>query len=687
MEWGILAEELKSEVYEPVVSQQKLAAITSVVPYTAVCLFISLLVIIFVRSIQELSRANKVTLRAAERTDDDTSSRVLPDPVKERTWWFRDEISDVQRSHNIMRDQLLKQYESLEDQVRIKTAELHNKMEELEVALSRVEEEKLNTQNALQVKEEALSTQERLMHSVAHDLKTPLNGILAPLESCNIHSVRALIVGLESPVFSGDEKLELKDAYLSVRRLKRLTEDLTKYAEDVRFGRINPQVFVLGILHTQSQFDFQSQFQDKNLSFTTEFTPESCVEWQVYGDYYRISQVCNNFIQNAIKFTKPGGRVTMRIKARGKLERPKVQGDRESSHSSGSMAHLPSQFSNEDSSNSGKGKEGLDWHVEYFEFEVEDNGIGMADEDLSKIFEPWHQLADDKTHNEGYGGIGLGLAICQFWVTKMDGKIEVSSRRAPSVNERGRTIFQVLLPLRVNRLSRRNSTNSSKLSVRTSGSDALPAPRVANESSSTSSTTIVAHDIPPTPVQETIPSPTPHQTFKMSQKRNCRILIAEDEPINQRVVQRMLTKDGFHHISFAQNGFEAIEAVSRAETQGEQFNLILMDFQMPHIDGPLAATVIRRMPHIVQDRLTIVALTAYDDDKSKRECLSAGMNDFITKPISHNVLRDTLMRHLSLPSVPENEDEDDSDTSPAFPRSPASPDSEKPSPTADTAQP
>jgi K+-sensing histidine kinase KdpD len=83
-----------------------------------------------------------------------------------------------------MRDQLLKQYESLEEQVRNKTSELHRKMEELEVAVARVEEEKLNTQNALQVKEEALATQERLMHSVAHDLKTPLNGILAPLESC-----------------------------------------------------------------------------------------------------------------------------------------------------------------------------------------------------------------------------------------------------------------------------------------------------------------------------------------------------------------------------------------------------------------------------------------------------------------------------------------------------------------------
>lgn len=172
--------------------QGKLAAITSVVPYTVLCVIISILVIIFVRSIAELSRANKCTLRAA-RTGDDDSSRILPDPVKERTWWFSDEIADVQRSHNIMRDQLLKQYESLEECVRTKTYELHVNMEELEVALSHVEAEKLNSQNALKVKEAALATQERLVLSVAHDLKTPLNGILAPLESCKNHLSTLLI--------------------------------------------------------------------------------------------------------------------------------------------------------------------------------------------------------------------------------------------------------------------------------------------------------------------------------------------------------------------------------------------------------------------------------------------------------------------------------------------------------------
>src|SRR5208282_58064 len=168
----------------------------------------------------------------------------------------------------------------------------------------------------------------------------------------------------DSPVFSGEEKAELKDAYLSTRRLKRLTEDLTKYAEDVRFGRLNPQVFTLGILHTQTQFDFQSQFSEKNLDFTAEYSPESCADWQVYGDYYRISQICNNFIQNAIKFTLPGGRIAMRIKARGKLEKPKLLNDKASSHSSSSMAQLPSQFSNDELT--AKAKEGLDWQVEYF---------------------------------------------------------------------------------------------------------------------------------------------------------------------------------------------------------------------------------------------------------------------------------------------------------------------------------
>jgi signal transduction histidine kinase len=182
--WAVLVELLATEIYEPVVELQRVAAITSVVPYAAVCLVISLLVIILVKGIQDLSRANNATIRAVDGGDEDFSSAIIPNPVKERTWWFRDEISDVQRSHNIVREQLLRQYESLEEQVRAKTAELSKKMRELAIALLRVEEEQLNTQNALQVKEKALAAQERLMHSVAHDLKTPLNGILAPIESC-----------------------------------------------------------------------------------------------------------------------------------------------------------------------------------------------------------------------------------------------------------------------------------------------------------------------------------------------------------------------------------------------------------------------------------------------------------------------------------------------------------------------
>jgi len=336
------------------------------------------------------------------------------------------------------------------------------------------------------------------------------------------------------------------------------------------------------------------------------------------------------------------------------------------------MTRFAANFS-DDSSGSGRAKEGLDWQIEYFEFEVEDNGIGIADEDLGKIFEPWHQLKDDKAHNENYGGIGLGLAICQFWVTKMDGKIDVTSRRAGSTNERGCSVFKILIPLRVNRLSRRNSTNSSKLSIKTNDSGGA----------STSSRLVRPPIIAPIPkldaqsLNDAITSAIPNATLKASQKQMCRILIAEDEPINQRVVQRMLIKDGFRLITFAQNGFQAIEAVSRAQEAGKQFNLILMDFQMPHVDGPLAATVIRRIPNITQDRLTIIALTAYDDDKSKRDCLAAGMNDFITKPISHAILREVLAKHLSLPSVPEGEEEEEEEEGAgrgdSFPLSPASP--------------
>lgn len=196
MKWAILSEELRSDVFRPIFELQKIAAITSVIPYTMLCLMISVLVIVFLRSITELSRANKRILLADDANDDD-SPRILPDAVKERSWWFRDEITDVQISHNIMRGRLLGQYESLEERIRIKTSELHANMKVLRHTLSRVEKEKLNTQNALQVKEKAIATQERLVRSVAHDLKTPLNGILTPLESCKDHLIILLIRRVE----------------------------------------------------------------------------------------------------------------------------------------------------------------------------------------------------------------------------------------------------------------------------------------------------------------------------------------------------------------------------------------------------------------------------------------------------------------------------------------------------------
>ena len=115
-------------------------------------------------------------------------------------------------------------------------------------------------------------------------------------------------------------------------------DDLTMYAKDVRFGQLNPQIFSLSVIQTQMQFDFQPQFAEKNLDFSIEYTPENSVDLQVYGDYYRISQVCNNLVQNAVKFTPAGGRIVMRIKAHGKLEGPKHLNDKSSPCRSSSIS-------------------------------------------------------------------------------------------------------------------------------------------------------------------------------------------------------------------------------------------------------------------------------------------------------------------------------------------------------------
>jgi CheY-like chemotaxis protein len=216
------------------------------------------------------------------------------------------------------------------------------------------------------------------------------------------------------------------------------------------------------------------------------------------------------------------------------------------------------------------------------EFAVTDTGIGIPREKQDVIFAPFQQ-ADNSTHRV-FGGSGLGLAICARLVQLMKGSIRVESPWRESETGRWQTgsLFRF----------------TAQFGIGTA---------------------------PATPVPEEPPTTAP-----------LRILVAEDNPVNQKVAKIMLEKMG-HTVTVAEDGLEAI-AAAEAETP----DVILMDVQMPNLDGLAATRAIRQRERDSGPRIPIVGLSAHALLADRELCLQAGMDAYITKPMRREELARVL---------------------------------------------
>ncbi len=210
---------------------------------------------------------------------------------------------------------------------------------------------------------------------------------------------------------------------------------------------------------------------------------------------------------------------------------------------------------------------------------VEDSGIGIDESNMEDLFDKFTQA--DASTTRRYGGTGLGLAICKQITELMGGSIGVKS-----VLEKGST-FWCCLPLEID-------TETLALS-----------PSIKK------------------------PLKKEHKIFK-----GLRILIAEDNLINQKVSTKMLEKLGCY-VGIASNGLEVLEKL-----EDEAYDLIFMDCQMPEMDGYEATAEIRRR-HGIQG-IPIIAMTANAMKGDREKCLEAGMNDYISKPVRRSDLSEKL---------------------------------------------
>ena len=215
---------------------------------------------------------------------------------------------------------------------------------------------------------------------------------------------------------------------------------------------------------------------------------------------------------------------------------------------------------------------------------VIDTGIGIDPERQAIIFEAFRQ-ADGSTTRR-FGGTGLGLAICTSLVSLMHGRIWVDSR--PGHGSAFHFTVEFDLP---------------PVTSQPKEADAPPAPTGFS------------------------PADAPRA-----------VLLAEDNAVNQRVAMGMLTSRG-HHVTVVANGLEAVEALARAT-----FDVVLMDLQMPVMDGLSATAAIRARERERGGHTRIVAMTAHAMNADRTLCLAAGMDDFITKPVVPAILFEAIER-------------------------------------------
>lgn len=251
-------------------------------------------------------------------------------------------------------------------------------------------------------------------------------------------------------------------------------------------------------------------------------------------------------------------------------------------------------------------------------FWVRDTGIGIPPSQLAKLFTPFSQ-ADASTARK-YGGSGLGLSICKSLVeSMMKGRIELES-----TENVGTTVwFTVTFPK-----ANSDATAGDTLS-RLDQRDPMA---------------LYVH-----PDDE--PSQVLYADFSQVKREDIRICIAEDNPINQKIAIQFVQKLGFKHVDAYDNGLEAVEGLREKAAEGKPYHLVLMDVQMPVLDGYEATKLLRADANEDVKSVLVIAMTASAIQGDREKCLESGMNDYLAKPVRVHVLKKKLELYLQQPSV------------------------------------
>ena len=395
-------------------------------------------------------------------------------------------------------------------------AEVRGKQEELDKSTmlqKQLEQQSAALSDALNVAEGANKAKTAFLSNMSHEIRTPMNAI----------------IGLDNIALNDPETPEKTKEYLrkigdSAEHLLCLINDILDMSR-IESGRMvvkNEEFSFSKLLETINTM-ISGQCLDKGIEYQCHISPD--IADCYVGDNMKIRQVLINILGNAVKFTPAGGKVEFDVDKKAQFD----------------------------------GKTTL-------QFTMRDNGIGISEEFLPRIFEPFAQ--EDNSSTKKYGSSGLGLAITKNIVEIMNGDISVESKKGEG------TAFTVTLTL-----------DDSKGQGETCKFEMEPG--------------------------------------------DIKVLIVDDDPIACEHAKLVLEKAGIASETVT-SGAEAIEQVKLRQARQDPYNLILVDWQMPDMDG---VETTRRIREIAGNDSAIIILTAYKWDDILDEAIKAGVDRFLAKPL------------------------------------------------------
>ena len=390
-------------------------------------------------------------------------------------------------------------------------------------------EDKMLLENALRQANRANKAKSVFLSNMSHDIRTPMNAIVGFTTLALSHTDnREQVEGyLHKIMNSGNHLLSLINDVLDMSRI-----------ESGKMTLDEKQCELSDILHGLCNM-IRPEVMKKQMDLRMDTA--NIIHGDIICDKLRLNQVLLNLLSNSVKYTPEGGRITFSV-----TEKP--------------------------SPNEG---------CAMFEFKVSDNGMGMSEEFVRHIFEPFER--ERNSTMSGIQGTGLGMAITKNIVEMMNGTIDVKS--APNEG----TEVTVRLELRVSENAEAVINDKTRRSEPTS--------------------------------------------------RTGRILIVEDNELNQEIAVTMLTEAGFE-TEVAENGQQAVDMLSASEDG--YYGVVLMDIQMPVMNGYEATKCIRALENEAHRNIPILAMTANAFEEDKKAALQCGMNGHLAKPIDIDRLLEML---------------------------------------------